>query len=183
MSTLLERLRGEFFPKPDAFDVARGVNTSGLKSLMIRRLWATDTRRYQAVDEERFAQAVEGIPRWTFIDVGCGRGKPLILAHEAGFTNLIGVELDPGLCRDARENLTKLGIKAQIYCADATNFTFPDEPCVVFFHNPFGAEPMKKVLSRLGSKPRYLVYLMPYHENVFNFPLIRSGDKYRVFAT
>lgn len=180
-----QRIREEFFPKRDNFDLARGVRTSGVKSAFLQRLLTgRDYRRYQGVQEEWFRDAVRDVPRWTFIDMGCGRGKAMILASEAGFRKLIGVEFSASLCRDARRNMKKLGITARILCQDATTYTFPDEPCVVFFYNPFGPQLMQQVLRNLGDVPRILVYVNALHKEVFSpFKLLRKSEIFCSYST
>jgi SAM-dependent methyltransferase len=181
---LVQHFREEFFPVADRFDRERGVQTSGVKSVFLKRLLTgREYRRYQGVDEEWFREAVEDLPRWTFIDVGCGRGKALILAHEAGFQNLIGVEFSSALCRSAKRNLAKLEIPAAIHCQDATKFHFPDESCIVFFYNPFGADLMQQVLANIGNGPRRLVYVTPLHHQAFNrFHLMKKLPHSNVYA-
>jgi hypothetical protein len=43
--------------------------------------------------------------RYTFIDYGAGKGRALALASGMGFGRVIGLELFPSLCADARRNL------------------------------------------------------------------------------
>jgi SAM-dependent methyltransferase len=40
-----------------------------------------------------------------FIDLGCGKGRPLIVAAEFPFRALTGIELSPYLCGIARRNV------------------------------------------------------------------------------
>ena len=43
---------------------------------------------------------------YAFIDLGCGKGRTLFVAAEAGFAPVIGVELDPRLAGIARANVS-----------------------------------------------------------------------------
>src|SRR5713226_561215 len=103
----------EFFSPPDAFDRKYGIETR-------RTVWRKrvsimgDNVNYEPVDLELFAHGIAFVPRVTFVDLGCGKGRALILAHEAGFRNLIGVEMSPKLAAAARSNLQRLGIAATI---------------------------------------------------------------------
>lgn len=177
----ISRLRDEWFPTPDAFDIQRGVRTSGMRALVWHRLLrgrSQEISRYQPVDEDIFRRAVCDVWRsWTFVDIGCGKGRALILAHEAGFSKLIGVEFSGSLCRIARQNLDHLKIEASIYRQDAANFALPKEPLVLFFYNPFGERIMRQVLSHLGDSRRIVVYVNPLHRNAFGKLKLLDGDK------
>ena len=48
---------------------------------------------------------------YTLVDIGCGKGRVLLLASELEFHQIVGVELDPDLVRIARKNLRKFGRK------------------------------------------------------------------------
>lgn len=44
-----------------------------------------------------------------FVDLGCGKGRAMALAAEAGFAHVRGVELSPRLAAIARDKLARLG--------------------------------------------------------------------------
>ena len=44
---------------------------------------------------------------YTLVDIGCGKGRVLMLASEYAFREIVGVELDPRLAGVARRNLRK----------------------------------------------------------------------------
>ena len=181
---MLKRIRQEFFPERDQFDRDRGVSTNGLSTLWYHRVLAgkwNESVRYQPVDENLFRSAIEGVPRWTFVDLGCGRGRAMILAHEAGFPKIIGVDFSAPLCRTARKNLKKLGIAANIVHSDVRTFVLPAEPCVVFLYNPFGAETLRSVISRFDANPKVIVYINPIHGQALEYPIIRHGERFAVY--
>lgn len=56
-------------------------------------------------------QVLGGLPlprSGTFVDLGCGKGRAMILAAEAGFARIRGVELSPRLAAVARANLQRV---------------------------------------------------------------------------
>jgi len=181
----LHRLRDELFPVPDAFDCAHGTQTSGRSCLpwtRILRGQRADTSCYLGVDPAWFEEAVAEIPRWHFIDLGCGKGRALILAHELGFTRLTGVEFSPVLHRIAADNLAKCHITADLICGDARAYKFPDEPAVVFLYNPFGEKILRPVIDHFGRAPRIVVYVNPVHASLFScFERLRFGEHFQSF--
>jgi SAM-dependent methyltransferase len=184
---MFQRLREELFPAPDAFDRARGTRTSGRSCLLWTRILRgqrSETVHYSGVDPSWFEDAIADVPRWRFIDLGCGRGRALILAHESGFTKLTGVEFSPALCRAATHNLALRGVNAELICGDARDYRFPDEPAVVFLYHPFGEAIMRQVVANFGKAPRIVVYVNPVHANLFaSFRPLASGEHFKNFLS
>jgi predicted RNA methylase len=150
------------------FDVAFGVRTSGLVAGRDLKSGHTHDRHataYYGVAPSVFQRLVK---RWrqsepaaemgetSFIDVGAGMGRAVLLAAEMPFRRVIGVELQPALVRIARRNLTawrKAGraiAPMRMVQADAVEFEWPAGPAVVFLFNPFGATVMRRMLKTLA---------------------------------
>lgn len=165
---LLHRIRQEWLARPDEFDQRFGVETR-LTVWRKRLPRNADSADYQAVNPAIFARAIPFVPRVTFIDLGCGKGRALILAREAGFRDLIGVEMSAKLAKAAIRNLRKLDIAAEIVTCDAGAYRFPDRPIVVFLYNPFGVPTMQKVIEHLPERGEsYVIYVNPQHRPVFS---------------
>ncbi|HTB95487.1 MAG TPA: hypothetical protein VK716_00645 [Terracidiphilus sp.] len=96
----------------------------------------------------------EQISDTTFIDLGAGMGRAVLLAAELRFRAVRGVELHPTLARIARDNLRRWRLAGrvqspvQIQCRDASEVEYPRGPCLVFLFNPFGAAVLRSVLKR-----------------------------------
>lgn len=165
--TLLQRIRSEWLTRPDEFDRKFGVETR--RTVWRKRLAGKDSEGYEAINPFLFSRAMPYVPRTTFIDLGCGKGRALILAHEAGFSDLIGVEISPKLAQAARKNLRKLNIAAEIIEANVSTYELPDEPVVVFLYNPFGVLTMQAVLNMLRRHRQslHIVYINPRHRDLF----------------
>ena len=111
---------------------------------------------------------------FTFVDIGAGKGRVLLLASRYPFRRIVGVEFVPEFCEIARKNSEICGCPPEIHCMDATQYVFPDGPLVVYMFNPFGIEPMRKLAHNLeqsvASRPRpvYVVYWNPTHLRAFS---------------
>ena len=74
------------------------------------------------------------IDEFTFIDLGAGMGRAVLLASQFPFRAAIGVEINPALARIARKNLAlwraagRALAPARILCRDAVEFEFPAGP-------------------------------------------------------
>jgi hypothetical protein len=146
------------------FDLEFGVRTSGL---VAGRHLGTGHRNdrhataYYAVAPSVFRGMMvrwrrcspqAPIDEFTFIDLGAGMGRAMLLAAEFPFRAVLGVELNPTLARIGRRNLrlwrTSRRARApmRILGRDAVEFPLPEGPCVAFLFNPFGGAVLRRVL-------------------------------------
>jgi SAM-dependent methyltransferase len=102
--------------------------------------------------------AVAGrVEAYSFVDVGAGKGRALLLASELAFRRIIGVELNPDLARTALRNLTrrlratrsKTSIRA--VQEDALNFRWPRPPLLVYLYNPFDCSLIARLAEKLAA--------------------------------
>lgn len=153
------------FPKPHAwepFDETFHVRTSGI-------VWCTSLRSENFIDGTRYEPCSPGGCEWAiancgidpqelaFIDIGCGKGRPLIIASQHNFAQLIGIDYSSKLCKIATANLKKLNISASIICTDAARFEFPERDIFAFFYHPFGPRVLNTVLDHLRCAKRIVV--------------------------
>jgi SAM-dependent methyltransferase len=111
--------------------------------------------------------------KFTFIDVGAGKGRVALLAARFDFARVIGVEHSPRLAAIARQNAVnfvqhnKKAAPIEIVIADATAWHLPAEPSVLFFYYPFELPIMEKVAAHIvlsqQRAPRKL-FLVFYNE-------------------
>jgi SAM-dependent methyltransferase len=145
------------------------------------------------------AQAGFDFCAFTFIDLGSGKGRTLLMASDYPFRRIVGVELLPALNDAALDNLTKYQSEAQkcfaieSICRDATDFTFPAEPILLFLFNPFTESGLRRVISNLERSlrehPREIYVL--YHNPLLEHVMAESGavkkicgtHQYAVYAT
>ncbi|MFI5557885.1 class I SAM-dependent methyltransferase [Amycolatopsis japonica] len=96
----------------------------------------------------------------TFVDVGCGKGRVLLLAAELPFRRIVGVEASKTLCEIARSNViaaskTRDGCgRIEVINADATLFDIPDDAGLFYFYEPFSTEVSSAVLERIEESIR-----------------------------
>lgn len=110
----------------------------------------------------------------TFVDLGCGKGRAVLLAAGLPFAAVVGVELSPTLADVARNNVRRFRgtISAggvEIVTGDAATYRFPPTPLVVFLYHPFDEVVMRHVVHALErsleAQPRRVVvlYVKPVH--------------------
>jgi predicted RNA methylase len=115
---------------------------------------------------------------YTFVDVGSGKSRTLLLASCYGFAKALGVEFAKELVACSRDNIARFRSDRQkcrdleIVEADATEFVFPETPLVIYFYNPFTAEVFDAVLNNIvaslaAAKRRcYIVYASSSHDAI-----------------
>ncbi len=162
------------------FDLRYGVDTSGLiwgerlRSAKAESYWATG---YYGVSPSAFWQAMDRLSlawsHYTFVDIGCGKGRALMLALRYPFQRVLGVELSPELASAAQENLRRFSaawrndVPALAVAGNAASFALPSGPLVLYLYHPFAAPVMKQFLvqleASLRSEPRdlWLLYTNP----------------------
>ena len=112
----------------------------------------------------------------TFVDLGSGKGKALLVAGRLPFHRVVGVEIDSGLAEAARQNILRAGDRlragsVESVTASAVTWKVPDDTSVVFMYNPFFGQTfydaMANVFDSFDRNPRdmHIVYTFPWeHE-------------------
>lgn len=116
-------------------------------------------RPYFATEPWLFAEIMQGLPidfsQFTFIDLGCGKGRVLLMASDYPFQRIVGVEFMPELHLTAKKNIAGYSSHRQqcrsieAVCMDARDFQFPPELLVVYLFNPFSESTFAHVLANL----------------------------------
>lgn len=155
---------------------------------------------YQPIEPQLFHKIMAALEidfsQFTFIDIGSGKGRALLLAAEYPFRRTIGIELLPELNSIAGQNIRKFlgGKRARpdihTICGDATEFTLPDGPLLVFLFNPLPEAGLKKLVGNIEAslrkipRPLYVVYASPVLEKIVGScsALTRIGGTYQYSA-
>jgi SAM-dependent methyltransferase len=121
-----------------------------------------------------------GVAQCTFVDLGCGKGRPLLVAMEFPFKEIVGVELSSAFAQIARNNAETIAkhyaVKKQvrIEVGDATEFPIPSGDVVLFLYNPFDETMVRKMATRveatlaLESRRVFVVYVNPRFGGCFD---------------
>jgi SAM-dependent methyltransferase len=149
-----------------------------------------------ALFHEMLASLVLASPKidfreFTFIDIGSGKGRALLMAADYPFRRILGIELLPKLHRVATENLRKYKSESQqcfaVECVagDASEFVFPPEPTVLYLFNPLPESGLNRMLGNLERSlrehPRPVFVL--YHNPVLEHVVSRNAGFQRLAGT
>lgn len=132
---------------------------------------------------------------YTYVDLGAGKGRTVLLASEMGFKYCVGVEFANFASEIAQNNLQSyIGASANrspcsIVTKCATKFPFPDGNVVLFFNNPFSEKIWKDVVPRVSDLAKnkqavtvILIGSFPDMIRVAAEMLLQSGDFMRSAA-
>jgi hypothetical protein len=104
------------------------------------------------------------IHSYTFVDIGAGKGRAMLVASELPFHQVIGIELNPEMADIAQRNLDLwLADHAadataprlapiRLYEQDALTFDLPRNPTLAFLFHPFEAPVLKLLLRRIEAQ-------------------------------
>jgi SAM-dependent methyltransferase len=166
----------------DGFDEAHGTDTAEI--LVGHELGRSAGRgehlvsHYETTSVGAIRSALDGLAidfaDFAFVDLGCGKGKPLMVAASYPFRELIGVDISPMCIVAARRNIARYEpekidpSRIVLLNQDAEDFEFPDEPMVIYLFNPFPGAVLERVMANLErslrKKPRraVIVYVNPH---------------------
>ena len=175
-------------PAQHPFDRRYGTDTSGLiggGALATGHPHDVYITAYAGIAPSRFEAALDlwratitaRIEDYTLIDLGCGKGRALLLASRLPFREVIGIELNPQLAAVAQRNarlwqdLGEARSRITIQVGDATQPSLSAGPTILFFYNAFAGPLVNRLADHLsrsaGPGPIDLIYQNAYFANEF----------------
>ena len=176
---LFEYARCYIEERHEAFDARFGTDTT---APVFERDQRTSVHFYVPTTASVIYEILSSIPlqpnKLVFVDMGSGKGRALLIASEFPFAKIVGLELSDTLHRIAEENVRRYKPVSQ-QCAvfdlkfmDALDYSYGDEPLVLFLFDPFGREILQSIIANLETslraRPReaYVVYVYPQYEDL-----------------
>jgi SAM-dependent methyltransferase len=152
-----------------------------LKDLTITNGDKKKASRYEAVSFymlEKLLSAFQKVSGLTsIIDLGCGKGRVLMVAPHFGFTNIRGIDFAKELCAQAIANMREKekqfsDIKWSVINDNVENYEIGSQDSVFFMFNPFTDAVLKRFLEKLDASchqfPRsiYFLYASPQYQKL-----------------
>jgi SAM-dependent methyltransferase len=148
--------------RPDNFDETWGVETK--KPVRLFELTFIGGNEFYASSYEASPPGVpDGLisgldiqyEDFSFVDLGSGKGRVLLVASQFPFKKIIGVEFSPELVETSLRNIeaakraNRRCDNIDVCCKDAADYIFPGENLVVYLYYPFDGKVMRKVIENL----------------------------------
>ena len=165
------------------YDWDHRVDTTGATVGWRERLLGSLHSPYQPTEAALFHEMLTSLKinfrDFTFIDLGSGKGRTLLMASDYPFRRILGVELLPQLHAVAQSNIaaykkdSQLCFELESICADARDFEFPTGPTVLYLFNPLPVSGLDTILENMKQslhkvpRPLYVLYHNPEHETLF----------------
>ncbi|MDQ3189302.1 MAG: hypothetical protein M3Q28_10450 [Pseudomonadota bacterium] len=144
----------------DSFDKKHGVSTSG--NLTLEQLGIDDpySIRYVPTHERVMEHVLRNLDidhsEYVFVDLGCGKGRAVLMAMAFPFEEVIGVELSSVTSAIAEKNVEIFKFKGlqrcrsvRISCENAMGFKIPDSNVVFYLYRPFTGPVIEKVIDNI----------------------------------
>jgi len=115
----------------------------------------------------------------TFIDLGSGKGRIMMMASLNGYSKIIGVEFSRSLSRICEKNIISFKKRAkkdshfETVTMNVVNYKIPEDTSVIFLGNPFNEQVMQDVIRQidtsLNNTPRniFIAYFNPLYNKIF----------------
>ena len=190
-----------------AFDRTYGVDTAATASLISLNVPFDSWKHggnYGCIDEGELIDAIKQLELpyadVTFVDLGSGKGKALLVASEFPFRSIIGVEFSPDLVETAKSNIEhflevtgRRGRDVTTVCEDAMQYSFPDGPLFLYFFNPFDNTILAPVIANIAAsfehsrRPIWVMYFTPRFKELFDaapfLTRVSETDRYRLWRS
>ncbi len=183
------------------YDWEHRVNTTSGTVGWRARLLGSFHSPYQPTDPALFHEMMASLPiefdTFTFVDLGSGKGRTLLMASEYPFRKIVGVELIAELHRAAEENIrayhspTQRCPQIEAICMDACEFPFPAEPLLLYLFNPLPESGMRRLIANLekslaaSPRPVYVLYHNPLLEHLIGehavFVRVGGAEQYSIY--
>lgn len=197
-----QALYGSGWERTHPFDRQHGTDTSGC--VAADELPPDEAARAHAIcyagsQPSLLRQALAElwpVDSFTFVDLGCGKGRALLVASEFPFRDILGVELSAPLARIAGDNAVLFARRfpqrtaISVAVADASTFPLPAGNLVLFLYHPFGAALVARVARAVeaalasGRRSVCVVYYNPVAGHCFDAskPLLRRYARMLPYA-
>jgi SAM-dependent methyltransferase len=149
------------------FDNQYGIRTSGFLPGSVLRLAYSIKKTtayvgYLGVQPSIIRRMLNILPHHndaTFLDLGCGKGRALVVASEFPFRSVMGVEICPELVKVAKENAQVIArnlpdrTPITVVNTNALDYALPECNLIIFLYNPFGEDLITRLLTNIETGP------------------------------
>jgi predicted RNA methylase len=145
------------------FDLRHHTATSGIVKLDELSISSPNRQLGHAYEPTRaralrhYLRTCEFPPESVFVDLGCGKGRALLVASHFAFKRVVGVEFSRELCDIARSNAQAHQrwrsdlAPVDVVQSDAAVYEIRPDENVFFMFNPFGEEVLRRVVQNLST--------------------------------
>tara|TARA_S200000501_G_C20870796_1_gene764171 strand:- start:7 stop:642 length:636 start_codon:yes stop_codon:yes gene_type:complete len=154
-------------------DSARNISTQKIFELSDLNIDPSSGTRYETISYKSLRNILKVPFEMSFnqfLDIWCGLGRSIIVAHEIGFKELHGLDISDQLIKMCKDNLIKSKIEAKLTCQDILDYDLPAGDLVIYIFNPFGKERIEFLLNKVKNRSykTFIIYHNPKHSDSFD---------------
>lgn len=172
--------------RPHPIDRSYGIDTSGFVKVdeissdaSIRRLINFYAGSQPSIVRTAIS-ALGNIEDYTFVDLGCGKGRVTTVASEFPFREVVGVELSAELAKVAEENSVRVAkryptrTRVSIIEGNVVDVPLPLGKLAYFNYHAFGPEILAQMVRKFesgleaGTPHLFFIYYNPVHGDIFD---------------
>ena len=161
-----------------AFDLLHGTDTAEEACLIASGVTPERARGgngvYRPLWEGMFHTALAGLDTpfggYTFVDLGCGKGKLLLMGAGYPFARIVGIEFAPSLLATAQRNIERFRAvhpeapPIEAVLGDARHWQLPPGPVVALIFNSFDPATTREVMRGIDreaarAEPLFVLYV------------------------
>lgn len=179
---ICEKIWGGSLDK-DGFDKQYGTNTATMTDFFEPQYIVESKAFYQTLPSSILLTVLDNykinFEDFHFIDIGCGKGKPLLIAGDYPFKKIVGIDIAAQLLEVAKDNINiyKKGqidtSRFDLHHMSIEDYELPLDPLVIHLCNPVSIQLLDDFLTRLEQSlkenPREvrIIYVVPLFEHLF----------------
>ena len=164
------------------FDTIHGVDTSeaSLTQSEIPPEWIHEAIRYEPVNVGVLRHVFSSLPfrheDYHLVDLGCGKGRTLMVGAEYPFRAITGVDISPVSVEIAAANVARTARRRKLKCStievrreNAVDFTVPPGNLLLTMYNPFLGNTFRTCIEHVHraavtgpARQMWLAYINPW---------------------
>jgi predicted RNA methylase len=167
----------------ESFDRRYGTDTAAcsLEESQIPAQARSEAVQYEPANAHTLHHVFRALPfsvrDFHLVDIGCGKGRTLLVGAQYPFRGITGVELSPETAAIAKRNIARFKALKCTICdvidvqiANATEFRVPDGHLLCTMYNPFFGQTFERCIEHLHcaalldpARELWLAYINPWH--------------------
>ncbi|MDZ4678318.1 MAG: class I SAM-dependent methyltransferase [Oligoflexia bacterium] len=193
----------KFYILDNLLDFYFQIDTSSNKELIES---AGERNGYDPTDWQTFPKLLRLInpgPHDVLLDLGCGKGRILLMASRFSFKRIIGVDYNSELCLIAEKNVKSYSKRStckniSVITEDMMKYLIPDDATIMYIYNPLEQNQLKGVMQKImtsiqkSPRPFKIIFGAPpeFSEEIFKYSnakkefydIGRNSKTYTVFS-
>lgn len=117
------------------------------------------------------------LKHYNFLDIGCGKGKTMILASKYSFKQITGYEIDKDVFSVLKKNINQKKFRNFKVYNKSIKISEIENNSVIYFYNPFNEELSKRLFDEISINTLLEDIILIYVNPIYSFALEKAGWK------